>query len=200
VVPFRKKTEKLLCFQCCSLLISKFTKQNTFFFTSHFCLCVCVWHWSLNSGPTSQATPPALPCHWFFQNSISQTICLDLSWAANLLTSQVARTIHVSPWCPALYFSFKSVSSVGLWSQPNTLKVQNSQAICGHPTLNFSSLSLITSSSHQLSPYSSIPTSFLPLEFEALFRKYVLCVCWVPGIDVHSEHIQWQPLALEPLA
>jgi hypothetical protein len=55
-----------------------------FFFFFFFFL----WCWSLNSGPTPQATPPALfLCDGFFQDRVTGTIHLGWLWTSILLIS-----------------------------------------------------------------------------------------------------------------
>jgi hypothetical protein len=61
-------------------------------------------YWGLNSGPTPQATPPALFCDGFLQDRASRTICPGWLWTVSLLISAswVARITGVSHWLPAI--------------------------------------------------------------------------------------------------
>jgi hypothetical protein len=58
--------------------------QTIFFFSFFFW-----WHWGLNSAGTltAWATLPALFCVGYFQDTISQTICLGWLWTLILLIS-----------------------------------------------------------------------------------------------------------------
>jgi hypothetical protein len=65
-------------------------------------LCV-LCHWSLNSGPTSWATPPVLFLKVFFQDRVFHTIFPSWLWTTILLilASWVGRMTGVSHWCLA---------------------------------------------------------------------------------------------------
>jgi hypothetical protein len=66
---------------------------------------VVVVVFSLNSGPTSSAIPPALLCDGFFQERVSWTICPGWLRTTILLISAswVARITGVSHQHPAIF-------------------------------------------------------------------------------------------------
>jgi hypothetical protein len=79
---------------------------------SGFCFLFFFQYWSLNSGPSPWATPPALFLWRVFWDRVSQTICLG--WLRTMIllisASWVARIIGMSHQCPAhlviLYLHF----------------------------------------------------------------------------------------------
>jgi hypothetical protein len=76
-----------------------------------FLLCVCVWYWGLNSGPSPWATPPVL--FLFFKIGSHGTTCLSWLWTDSLLVSAswVARITCVSHQYPVLvYFLRKDLT------------------------------------------------------------------------------------------
>jgi hypothetical protein len=65
-----------------------------------FFLCVCVWYWGLNLGPTPWATLPALFVLGIFEIGSQGLICLGClqSVIPLISASWVARIIGVSHW------------------------------------------------------------------------------------------------------
>jgi hypothetical protein len=83
-----------------------------------------LWYWGLNSGPTPQATPPALFCEGFFQDRVSQTIYLGSLQTSILLIS--ASIIGVSHWHLALKYLLKNIVIVSTHLKKDILvKIQH---------------------------------------------------------------------------
>jgi hypothetical protein len=74
-------------------------------------------YWSLNSGPSPWATPPALFCDEYFWDRVSRTICPGYIRTTILLisVSWVARIIGMSHWHPAVTHFFKKMYTTRNW-------------------------------------------------------------------------------------
>jgi hypothetical protein len=88
-----------------------FTARHPFPINPLIFFFVCVWYWSLNSGPTPWATLPATFYDGFFWDRILQTICPGWLWTSLLLTSAswVDRMTDMSHQCSENHWSFVAI-------------------------------------------------------------------------------------------